>query len=284
MTADPDTAAATLFALQGAAATSSSALDDVVVAALGLDPDAGLGVVLPALGRTDPPGTTAGDGVAVAGLGTSGLSHRDRAVVVTGDGQGCVAAVVATADLDVRAVHGIDPLLGLVAVAVDRWRYPRPRTGRRCRGPRRSPPGSEPSPTSSSARRCRMLDLAREHAVERVQFGRPIAAFQAVRHRLAESFVAIEAADAALGAAAGDDDPPLAAALAKAIAGRSARTVARHCQQVLAGIGFTTEHDLHRYVRRVLVLDRLLGDSRSLTRQLGDDLLDRRALPALPPL
>ena len=71
-----------------------------------------------------------------------------------------------------------------------------------------------------------------------------------MRHRLAESLVAIEAADAAARRGLADDGSPLAAALAKAIAGRSARTVARHCQQVLAGIGFTTEHDLHRYVRR----------------------------------
>ena len=80
--------------------------------------------------------------------------------------------------------------------------------------------------------------------VERIQFGRPIAQFQAVRHRLAEAYVAIEAADAALGAA-WDDGTPFTAAMAKAVAGRSARTVSRHCQQVLAGIGFTTEHDLH---------------------------------------
>ncbi|MBN2623320.1 MAG: hypothetical protein JXA83_08130, partial [Acidimicrobiales bacterium] len=112
---------------------------------------------------------------------------------------------------------------------------------------------------------------------------RPIAQFQAVRHRLAESLVAIEAADAALGAA-WDDPSPVGAALAKAIAGRGARTAARHCQQVLAGIGFTTEHPLHTFVRRVLVLDHLFGDARSLTRQLGADLLARRALPSMLPL
>jgi alkylation response protein AidB-like acyl-CoA dehydrogenase len=125
--------------------------------------------------------------------------------------------------------------------------------------------------------------MARDHALERIQFGRPIASFQAVRHRLAESFVAVEAADAAL-AAAWDDGSALGAAVAKAVAGRSARTAARHCQQVLAGIGFTTEHPLHRYVRRVVVLDRLLGDARSLTRSLGDDLVVRGSLPSILPL
>jgi alkylation response protein AidB-like acyl-CoA dehydrogenase len=84
--------------------------------------------------------------------------------------------------------------------------------------------------------------------------------------------------------AAWGDGSPLSAALAKALAGRGARAARRHCQQVLAGIGFTTEHPLHRYVRRTLVLDGLLGDARSLTRWLGDDLLRTRRLPAILPL
>ena len=72
--------------------------------------------------------------------------------------------------------------------------------------------------------------------------------------------------------------------MAKATAGRSARTAARHCQQVLAGIGFTTEHRLHLYVRRVLLLDELFGASRVLTEALGDQLLQTRELPPLLPL
>ena len=72
--------------------------------------------------------------------------------------------------------------------------------------------------------------------------------------------------------------------MAKAVAGREARTAARHCQQVLAGIGFTTEHPFHLYFRRVLVLDALFGTSRTLTRALGDDLLATRQLPPLLPL
>ena len=128
-----------------------------------------------------------------------------------------------------------------------------------------------------------MLELARAHALERVQFGRPISSFQAVRHRLAETLVAIETARAAL-AAAWEDRSPLAPAIAKALAGRSARTAARHCQQVLAGMGFTTEHPLHRYIRRVLVLDELFGSSRSLTRALGADTVAGRCLPAPLPL
>jgi hypothetical protein len=53
---------------------------------------------------------------------------------------------------------------------------------------------------------------------------------------------------------------------------------------VLAGIGFTTEHPFHRYLRRILVLEQLLGGTHSLTRELGAETLARRELPALLPL
>jgi hypothetical protein len=110
-----------------------------------------------------------------------------------------------------------------------------------------------------------MLALARRHAVDREQFGRPLASFQAVRHRLAETLVALDGAEATLVAATDE----LGALLAKAAAGQAALTAARHCQQVLGGIGFTAEHDLHRHVRRAMVLDGLLGSARELTREAG---------------
>jgi alkylation response protein AidB-like acyl-CoA dehydrogenase len=125
-----------------------------------------------------------------------------------------------------------------------------------------------------------MLALAREHAVERVQFGRPIASFQAVRHRLAESLVAVEALDATLRAAA-DEPGPVTAALAKATAGRTARTVATHCQQVLAGIGFTTDHAFHRFLKRTMVLDGLFGSADEIALDLGRQVLAARRVPTL---
>ena len=125
-----------------------------------------------------------------------------------------------------------------------------------------------------------MLTLARQHALDRVQFGKPIASFQAVRHRLAETLVAIEGAEATL-SLPGDDNPDLTALLAKAAAGKAALTAARHCQQVLGGIGFTAEHDLHHHVKRALVLDGLLGSSRELTRKAGAGLRARGSAPRL---
>ena len=116
-----------------------------------------------------------------------------------------------------------------------------------------------------------MLSLARQHALDRSQFGRPVASFQAIRHRLAETLVAIEGAEATLLAAAAEPDE-LGFLLAKAAAGQAASIAARHCQQVLGGIGFTEEHELHRHVKRALVLDGLLGSSRELTREAGATL------------
>ncbi|MEZ0338884.1 acyl-CoA dehydrogenase family protein [Mycobacterium sp. pV006] len=125
-----------------------------------------------------------------------------------------------------------------------------------------------------------MLNLARQHALDRVQFGRPIAGFQAVRHRLAETLVAIEGAEATLGLP-GTESADLTAMLAKAAAGKAAQTAARHCQQVLAGVGFTAEHDLHVHIKRAMVLDGLLGSSKELTRKAGAGLRARGSVPRL---
>ena len=122
-----------------------------------------------------------------------------------------------------------------------------------------------------------MLALARSHALDRTQFGRPLASFQAVRHRLAETLVAVEGAEATLHAATDD----LGCLLAKAAAGKAALTAARHCQQVLGGIGFTAEHDLHHHVRRALLLDGLLGSARELTREAGARLRASGSTPRL---
>jgi hypothetical protein len=274
---DPATTVATLFEHQGAAGASSSALDVVMATALRVDLDGPTGVVLPALGSVAVPGRVAQSALVVHGLATSGIATRARAVVVADDG----AHLVDTATLALIPVAGLDPRLGLFRVGAERLPT-EPAT----------PSTDWPAAVAAGQRALAhelvggartMLRLARDHAVDRIQFDRPIAQFQAVRHRLAESLVAIEAAAAAADAA-WDEPTPLTAALAKAIAGRSARVVARHCQQVLAGIGFTTEHPLHHHVRRALVLDHLLGDARSLTAALGDELLAARRLPSLLPL
>jgi alkylation response protein AidB-like acyl-CoA dehydrogenase len=130
-----------------------------------------------------------------------------------------------------------------------------------------------------------MLALAQQHALDRVQFGRHISSFQALRHRLAETLVAIEGAEATLHVAAqSDDHDGLASLLAKAAAGQAALTAARHCQQVLGGIGFTAEHPLHHHVKRSLILEGLLGSARELTREAGKVVVDKRFAPRLAEL
>ena len=121
------------------------------------------------------------------------------------------------------------------------------------------------------------LELAREHALARTQFGRPVASFQAVRHRLAETLVAVEAAEAALVQA----DDPMTSLLGKALAGRAGLAAVRNCQQVLAGIGFTAEHRFHRFVRRILVLDDLLGSAAALAAEIGGTLMESGRAPRL---
>jgi hypothetical protein len=130
-----------------------------------------------------------------------------------------------------------------------------------------------------------MLSLARQHAVDRVQFGRRISSFQAIRHRLAETLVAIEGAEATLDAIAlSEDADGLASLLAKVASGQAALTAARHCQQVLGGIGFTAEHQLHHHVKRSLILDGLLGSARELTREAGTMLRAKGFAPRLAQL
>jgi 3-oxochol-4-en-24-oyl-CoA dehydrogenase len=111
------------------------------------------------------------------------------------------------------------------------------------------------------------LETASDYAKVRVQFGRPIGQFQAVKHALADMLVAVEqsaavAWDAAAawseddGAAAGvaDDshDRHLSARIAGAVALGAAAHCAKECIQLLGGIGFTWEHDAHFYLKRAM--------------------------------
>jgi alkylation response protein AidB-like acyl-CoA dehydrogenase len=126
-----------------------------------------------------------------------------------------------------------------------------------------------------------MIDLAVAHARDRVQFGRPIGTFQGVRNRLADAYVAWQAAAAALELAWDADDEYLAGMLAKSLAGRAARIAATHCQQVLAGIGFTAEHPFHLFLVRALVLDTVLGSAAELPAAIGAHLASAGTIPRL---
>jgi alkylation response protein AidB-like acyl-CoA dehydrogenase len=108
------------------------------------------------------------------------------------------------------------------------------------------------------------LETASEYAKVRVQFGRPIGQFQAVKHALANMLVAVEqcaavAWDAAAawsedGDTAQDEsrDRHLSARIAGAVALEAAAHCAKECIQLLGGIGFTWEHDAHFYLKRAM--------------------------------
>jgi hypothetical protein len=281
---DPRTAVSALFEAQGEVTATSTALGIVVGAALGVSVEDGAGLVLPTIGHDDPPGRTEGTCVPVKGLGLSGLLERSRATVVATGADGALhLAAVDLTELEGTVAHGLDPDLGLVVIGVDCVTTAEPW----------APADGSWDEAVAAGRRAlahellgtmrTMLRLAREHALERIQFGQPIARFQAVRHKLAEVYVAVEATEAAIDAA-WQDGTPAAATLAKVVAGTNARIARTHCQQVLAGIGFTTEHDLHRSIKRSLVLDGLLGDARTLTTRVGAELLEARKAPAITPL
>jgi alkylation response protein AidB-like acyl-CoA dehydrogenase len=278
LAADRSSAVSVLFEAQGLTVADSSALDWLLAAALG-EEEGHASVVLPPLRRPEAPARVRDGRCEVRGLGTKALARNDTAVVVAETDGGPVAFTVKASALQLRQVRGLDPWLGLVEVAADLDAgATRPVDWAGAASLGQLALGHELVGLARA-----MLELARRHALDRVQFGRPISSFQAIRHRLAESLVALEAADGLL-AAAWEDPSPVTAAMAKGLAGRSARTVARHAQQVLAGIGFTTEHPLHRYVRRTIVLDQVLGASSVLTAQLGQNMLERATLPPTFPL
>ena len=122
-----------------------------------------------------------------------------------------------------------------------------------------------------------ILDLAVAYAGERVAFGRPIGKFQAVQHNLARLAGEVAAADAASGSAAdtiahcdmSDDAVFLEAASAKIRAGEAAGAGAAIAHQVFGAIGFTREHILHRYTRRLWAWRDDFGSESEWAEQLG---------------
>lgn len=110
----------------------------------------------------------------------------------------------------------------------------------------------------------RILDLALEHAKSRHQFGVPIGSFQAIQHKAADMYVAIERARAlayfaALTIAADDPRRRIAAAMAKASAGECQTLVFQHGLQTFGAMGFTWENDLQFALKRAKAGELLLG-------------------------
>jgi alkylation response protein AidB-like acyl-CoA dehydrogenase len=129
------------------------------------------------------------------------------------------------------------------------------------------------------------LETAVAHAGTREQFGRPIGAFQAIKHLCAEMLetsesVTAAAWDAARAADEAPDQAAFAAAVAATVCFEGAVEVAKACVQVLGGVGFTFEHDAHLYLRRALSLRAQVGSVHDAAARLqalaGDDGVRRQ--------
>ncbi|MCS3778920.1 acyl-CoA dehydrogenase family protein [Tsukamurella ocularis] len=109
------------------------------------------------------------------------------------------------------------------------------------------------------------LAITVEYAGNRMQFGRPIGSFQALKHRMADMVVLVESARSAALAAGealdrGDDDAALAVATAKTYCSDAFSAVAAEMIQLHGGIGITWEHDAHLYFKRAHSSSQLFGD------------------------
>jgi alkylation response protein AidB-like acyl-CoA dehydrogenase len=119
------------------------------------------------------------------------------------------------------------------------------------------------------------MEMAVAHARDRRQFGQPIGVFQAVSHACAQMLLEVEGARSAVLYAAwaldeAPDEAPLAAAMAKSYASDAGRRVPEAALQVLGGIGFTWEHDLHLWLKRGRANAASWGDARSHRRRVAD--------------
>ncbi|GAA0616886.1 acyl-CoA dehydrogenase family protein [Sporichthya brevicatena] len=134
------------------------------------------------------------------------------------------------------------------------------------------------------------LDLAVEYAKVRVQFGKPIGSFQAIKHLCADMLLAVEGSRSLLWSATGilddgrgadptDDEAELVCATTAGHCADAAVTVAQDCLQVHGGIGFTWEHVCHLYLRRAKA-DEVLFGSPSYWRERAVSVLERQVAAA----
>ncbi|MCV7152283.1 acyl-CoA dehydrogenase IpdE2 [Mycolicibacterium pyrenivorans] len=120
-----------------------------------------------------------------------------------------------------------------------------------------------------AASRC--LDLTVQYTKDRVQFGRPIGSFQALKHRMADLYVAVQSARAVVDEAVADPSPT-SAALARVAASEAFSKVAGEAVQMHGGIAITWESDIQLYFKRAHASAQLLGAPRQHLRRLESEL------------
>ncbi|MEB4207640.1 acyl-CoA dehydrogenase family protein [Mycobacterium sp. 94-17] len=122
-----------------------------------------------------------------------------------------------------------------------------------------------------AAERC--LELTVEYSKDRVQFGRPIGSFQALKHRMADLYVSVAAAKAVVDEAC-DNLTPTNAATARLAATEALNAVAAEGIQLHGGIAITWEHDMHLYFKRAHGSAHLLDTSQEVLKRLESEVLE----------
>lgn len=120
----------------------------------------------------------------------------------------------------------------------------------------------------------RAFDMTVEWAFERYSFGRPLASYQALKHRFAHMTTWLQAShaitdEAAWAVSEGAENAAQLVTAAKAYVGQHSTELLQECVQLHGGIGVTFEHDLHLYLRRVTLLRTLLGTPDAHRRRLA---------------
>jgi alkylation response protein AidB-like acyl-CoA dehydrogenase len=264
-------AVAIVFDAHGRAGATSTLLDHAALQATTAVPGQ---LVLPAFGSARAPGASSEADIVVEGLVLAAeddpalvVGLEDGRVVLVASGAVTVEPVVGfDADLRVARVTGKVPSSSTQAIDGAAWNALAARAARAL--------AFELLGLASAA-----LDCAVKHVMERHQFGRPLAAFQVVRHRLADAAIARAGAEELARAYGPELSVEETVLVVKAAAGRAALLAVQQAQQVCGGMGFTEEFGLHRLVRRAYLLDSLFGGCESAEVDLGRLAINSARLP-----
>jgi alkylation response protein AidB-like acyl-CoA dehydrogenase len=198
-------------------------------------------------------------------------STADEVIVVARAEAGLGAFLVPRTDLVARRRHVIDPTLPIADLVLDGAEVPADRVlgrpGAVDRALGRVLEEATVALATATVGTCRAIfDATLEYTKVREQYGRPIGSFQALKHRLADMYLAVERASslcwfAALTIAEEDPRRTEAASLAKAAVGECQRLVVGEGLQLHGGIGFTWEHDLHFLLKRAKAGDAMFGNA-----------------------
>jgi alkylation response protein AidB-like acyl-CoA dehydrogenase len=205
----------------------------------------------------------------LAGGAAIGAVVFDRDYVVNGDIADVVVAVDGTRlvrwnDVTAETATTVDPTRRLARVTAGST----------------EPIGTDPGLADTAAillaaeqvgAAARCLELTVDYTKERVQFGRPIGSFQALKHRMADLYVAVQSARAVVGEAIASPTPTTAA-LARLAASEASTTVAGEAIQLHGGIAITWEHDIQLYFKRAHGSAQLFGPPSDQLRKLESEV------------